>query len=172
MQRPLRLWIEPTERRTGAGGKIVFVEISSTVYDFTLADETVFQRDNTTLLSPFDVPAVALTVTQEYRVLNESITNALIVNVTSPNPERVDDVEVEFKKSTDTDFSVLGKGDLGRFEILDVEAPLATDTGTITYNIRARAISALGVRGSYTTVIKSWRPIRQGRAHLLLLSAS
>ena len=114
----------------------------------------MFQRDNTTLLSPFDVPAVALTVTQEYRVLNESITNALIVNVTSPNPERVDNVEVEFKKSTDSDYRVLGKGDLGRFEILDVEAPLATDTGTITYNIRARAISALGVRGSYTTVNK------------------
>ena len=134
--------------------RLAFVEISSSVYDFALADETVFQRDNTTLLSPFDVPAVALTVTQEYRVLNESITNALIVNVTSPNPERVDDVEVEFKKSTDSDFSVLGKGDLGRFEILDVEAPLATDAAIITYNIRARAISALGVRGSYTTVNK------------------
>lgn len=134
--------------------RLAFVEISSSVFDFALTDERVFQRDNTTLLSPFDVPAVALTVTQEYRVLNESITNALIVNVTSPNPERVDNVEVEFKKSTDSDYRVLGKGDLGRFEILDVEAPLATDTGTITYNIRARAISALGVRGSYTTVNK------------------
>ena len=134
--------------------RLAFVEISSSVYDFALTDETVFQRDNTTLLSPFNVPAVALTVTQEYRVLNESITNALIVNVTSPNAERVDDVEVEFKKSTDSDFSVLGKGDLGRFEILDIEAPLATDTATISYNIRARAISALGVRGSYTNVNK------------------
>jgi len=134
--------------------RLSFVETSSSVYDFALADETVFIRDNTTLLSPFDVPAVSISLAQEYRVFNESITNALIATISSPNPERVDYVEVEFRKTTDSDFSILGTGDLGKFEILDIETPLATDTTQITYEVKARAISALGVKGSSTTVSK------------------
>ena len=126
-----------------------FGEISPSVYEFNLADEAVFLANNTSLLSPFNVPPVAIALTQEYRIINEHITNVLVANVSSTASERVDYVEVEFKKSTDANYSVLGTGDLGRFEILDIDTPLAGATDTIIYDVRARGINALGVKGDF-----------------------
>ena len=129
-------------------------EISESVFD-DVDDGVVYEADNTTLLSPFDVPPVAIALTQEYRVINEHVTNVLVVNVTSTSPTRVDYVEVEFKKSTESTYSVLGTGDLGRFEIIDIETPLAGATDTIVYDVRARAINALGVKGTFTDAQKT-----------------
>jgi hypothetical protein len=128
-------------------------ETSSGVFDWN-ADETAFETNNTNLLSPFAVPAVAITLTQDYRIINEHITNVLVANITSPNAERVDSVEVLFKKNGDADYSVLGTGDLGRFELLDIETPLAGDISTITYEVKARAINALGVKGAFASASK------------------
>jgi len=129
-------------------------EISESVFD-EVSDGAVYESDNTTLPSPFDVPPVAVALTQEYRIINEHVTNVLVVNVSATAFERVDYVEVEFKKSTDTDYSVLGTGDLGRFEILDIETPLAGAAGTIVYDVRARAINAFGVKGDFTDAQKT-----------------
>lgn len=125
-------------------------EISSTVFE-PYADETVFESNNTELLSPFYVPDVAITLSQEYRVINETITNVLVVDVTSDNPDFVDYVEVQFKKSTDTNYSILGIGDLGRFEILNIDTPLVGAGTSITYNVKARAFNSLGVKGVFTS---------------------
>ena len=132
-----------------------FGEISPSVYEFNLADEAVFLANNTSLLSPFNVPPVAIALTQEYRIINEHITNVLVANVSSTASERVDYVEVEFKKSTDANYSILGTGDLGRFEILDIDTPLAGATDTIIYDVRARAINALGVKGDFSDAQKT-----------------
>ncbi|MDA9812241.1 phage tail protein [bacterium] len=129
-------------------------EISESVFD-DVDDGVVYETDNTTLLSPFDVPPVAVALNQEYRIINEHVTNVLVVNVTSTSATRVDYVEVEFKKSTDSTYSVLGTGDLGRFEILDIETPLANAAGTIVYDVRARAINAFGVKGEFTDAQKT-----------------
>ena len=129
-------------------------EISESVFD-EVSDGAVYESDNTTLPSPFDVPPVAIALTQEYRIINEHVTNVLVVNVSATAFERVDYVEVEFKKSTDTDYSVLGTGDLGRFEIIDIETPLAGATDTIIYDVRARAINAFGVKGDFTDAQKT-----------------
>ena len=132
-----------------------FGEISPSVYEFNLTDEAVFLANNTSLLSPFNVPPVAIALTQEYRIINEHITNVLVANVSSTASERVDYVEVEFKKSNDANYSVLGTGDLGRFEILDIDTPLAGATDTIAYDVRARAINALGVKGDFANAQKT-----------------
>jgi len=129
-------------------------EISESVFD-EVSDGAIYESDNTTLPSPFDVPPVAVALTQEYRIINEHVTNVLVVNVSATAFERVDYVEVEFKKSTDSTYSVLGTGDLGRFEILDIETPLAGAAGTIVYDVRARAINAFGVKGDFTDVQKT-----------------
>jgi len=129
-------------------------EISESVFD-EVSDGAVYESDNTTLPSPFDVPPVGVSLTQEYRVINEHVTNVLVVNVSATAFERVDYVEVEFKKSTDSTYSVLGTGDLGRFEILDIETPLAGAAGTIAYDVRARAINAFGVKGTFTDAQKT-----------------
>ena len=150
---------EVTEWRFGMGSDMalevhmVLQEISSGIFSWD-ADEQVFEANNTNLLSPFDVPSVSVTLEQEYRIINEQVTNVLIATIGSDNPERVDEVELFYKKSTDSEFSILGKGDLGRFEIIDIDAPLSSSNEQITYNVKARAISALGRKGQYTSQSK------------------
>jgi len=129
-------------------------EISESVFD-EVSDGAVYESDNTTLPSPFDVPPVAIALTQEYRIINEHVTNVLVVDVSATAFERVDYVEIEYKKSTDSTYSVLGTGDLGRFEILDIDTPLADAAGTIIYDVRARAINSFGVKGDFTDAQKT-----------------
>ncbi len=124
-------------------------EISESVFD-EVSDGAVYESDNTTLPSPFDVPSVAIALNQEFRIINEHVTNVLVVDVSATAFERVDYVEVEFKKTTDSTYSVLGTGDLGRFEIIDIETPLAGATDSIVYDVRARAINSFGVKGNFT----------------------
>jgi hypothetical protein len=114
-------------------------EISSAV--FTDESASVFESNNTTLPSPFLVPAIGIALDSEVRIINEHLTNVIYVDVTSSTPFAVERVEVQFKRSSETDWSVVGVGDLGRFEILDVFDDF--------YDIRARAYSFLGVKGDW-----------------------
>ena len=127
-------------------------EISSAVF-LPYANETAFESNNTTLLSPFYVPSVSVTLSQEYRVVNETITNVLLVDTSSSNPDFVDAVEIEYRKNSD-EYTVLGIGDLGRFSILNIEVPKVSEAGSITYEVRARAINSLGVKGNFTSTSK------------------
>jgi hypothetical protein len=128
-------------------------ELSSGVFEWN-ADESLFESNNTTLLSPYAVPAVSILANQEYRIVNEKITNILVVNVSSTEAERVDNVEVSYKKQGDESYSILGIGDLGRFEIMDIDTPQKGQP-SISYDIRARATNALGVKGEYASINKS-----------------
>jgi hypothetical protein len=118
-------------------------ETSSAVYDWS-AEETAFEANNTTLADPFDVPAIGLAITSEARIINEHLTNVIVATTTSDAPERIDNVEVQFKKSTDTDYISAGIGDLGKFEIIDVVDD--------SYDIRARGINTFGIKGDFSIV--------------------
>lgn len=124
-------------------------EISSAVFEWD-AEESVFETNNTVLLSPFYVPALAINETQDYRIINEHITNVLEINVSSDFPDFVDYVEVQYKKSTDSEYKVLGIGDIGVYELLDIDTPLAGSSSSITYSVRARAFNSLGIKGEFT----------------------
>ena len=131
-------------------------EISESVFD-DVADGAVYESDNTTLPSAFDVPPIGLTYSQDYRVINEHLTNVLVIDVTADSPERIDYVEVEYKLSTDSNYTTLATGDLGRFEIIDIEVPDIDPTtgqasGTVTYDVRARAINAFGIKGEFEPI--------------------
>jgi hypothetical protein len=95
------------------------------------------------LADPFDVPAIGLSVASEARIINEHLTNVLKINTTSSSPERVDYVEVQFKKTTETEYTNTSIGDLGLFEILDV----ADDF----YDVRVRGVNTLGIKGDFNT---------------------
>jgi hypothetical protein len=127
-------------------------ELSSGVFEWN-ADESLFESNNTNLLSPFAVPNVSILTDQEYRIVNEKITTVLVVNVSSTEAERVDNVEVSYKKQGDESYSILGIGDLGRFEILDIDTPLANSPTQISYEVKARATNALGVKGEFASKI-------------------
>ena len=117
-------------------------EISSSVFSWN-AEETAFEQNNTLLPDAFDVPAVGISLSPATRIINEDLTNVVTVNVTSTNPERVDAIEVQFKKSSDPNFISAGFGELGIFEIIDLEDAV--------YDIRARAINTFGLKGEFTT---------------------
>ena len=136
-------------------------ELSPGVFEWD-ADEKAFEANNTNLLSPFDVPNVSVELSQEYRVISEHVTNVLVVDVGSQSPERVDYVEVFYRKSTDSKFSALGKSELGRFEIMDIDTPLANTSDVIKYEIKARAISPTGRKGSFTRQSKTIDPDTSG----------
>jgi hypothetical protein len=115
-------------------------ETSSAVYDWS-AEETAFEANNTVLADPFDVPPIGLNVSSEARIINEHLTNVIKATVTADAPERIDNVEVQFKKSTDSVFIAAGIGDLGEFEVIDVQ--------DADYDVRARAINTFGIKGDF-----------------------
>tara|TARA_R110000787_G_scaffold126282_1_gene237530 strand:+ start:1373 stop:4045 length:2673 start_codon:yes stop_codon:yes gene_type:complete len=115
-------------------------ETAESVYD-EVSDGAVYERDNTTLLSPFDVPPVGLSAVSRTQVIREKLTNVITLNVTSAASERIDYVESEFKLSSDADWITLGTGQLGKFEALDLEDG--------DYDFRARAINTFGNRGEW-----------------------
>jgi hypothetical protein len=122
--------------------QMVLREISENVFD-EVSDGVVFERDNTTLLSPFEVPAIGINATAVTQVLREKLTNVINVVISAGRPEGIDRVEVEFKESSEPEdqFSTVGTGELGLFRIVDVE--------TGNYDIRARAVNTFGVKGEF-----------------------
>jgi hypothetical protein len=115
-------------------------EISESVFD-EVDDGIVYERDNTTLLSPFEVPGVGLNATVVAKVFAEKLVNELTLTVTSASNLRIDSVEVQYKAVADTDYITVGSGELGKFVIIDLEKGF--------YDARARAINTFGVKGEW-----------------------
>jgi hypothetical protein len=115
-------------------------EISESVFD-EVDDGIVYERDNTTLLSPFEVPGVGLGATVVAKVFAEKLVNELTLTVTSASDLRIDSVEVQYKAVADTDYITVGSGELGKFVIIDLEKGF--------YDARARAINTFGVKGEW-----------------------
>ncbi len=115
-------------------------ETAESVYD-EVDDGVVYERDNTTLPSPFEVPSVGLGATVRTQVIREKLTNIITLTVTSGAAERIDYVEAEFRLSTDTSWITLGTGQLGDFEAIDLQDG--------NYDFRARAINTFGIKGDF-----------------------
>jgi len=115
-------------------------ETAESVYD-EVSDGVVYEADNTTLLSPFNVPSVGLSAVPRTAVIREKLTNIITLSVTSGAAERIDYVEAEFKLSSDTDWITLGTGQLGNFEAIDLKDG--------NYDFRARAINTFGIKGQF-----------------------
>jgi len=115
-------------------------ETAESVYD-EVDDGVVYERDNTTLLSPFSVPSVGLSVLAEAQVSNQKVSNIAVATVTSSRPEGIDYVEVEYKLSTESTYSSFGQGPLGEFKVRDLQVA--------DYDFRARAINTFGIKGEF-----------------------
>ena len=115
-------------------------EISESVFD-EVDDGVVYTRDNTSLPSAFEVPSVGLSASVRLQVLKEKLTNIATLTVTSGASERIDHVEVQFKLSSGTEWKAVGTGQIGVFEVIDLEDDL--------YDFRARAINTFGIKGEW-----------------------
>jgi len=120
--------------------QMILREVSESVFD-DISDGAVYERDNTNLLSPFDVPPVGVNAVAIAQVLAEKLVNTLVITVSSSQSERIDHVEVQVKPSAETDYTSIGTGELGRFNSIDL------DRGD--YDIRARATNTFGVKGDW-----------------------
>jgi hypothetical protein len=119
---------------------MVLRETAESVYD-EVDDGIVYERDNTSLLSPFDVPSVGLSAEARTQVIREKLTNIITLTVSSGANERIDYVEAEFKLSSDDNWISLGTGQVGEFKAIDLVDG--------DYDFRARAINTFGIKGAW-----------------------
>jgi len=117
-------------------------ETSSDAFSWS-AEESAIIANNTNLPSPYYVSPVGLSVSDELVVYHEKLTNLVSLVTTSSEPEMIDYVQVEFKKSSEGSWRDGGYGELGLFQINDIEDGL--------YDFRVRSINAFGVKGEFTT---------------------
>ena len=132
-------------------------ESSSSAYGFNESDEQDIINNNTSLLPYYDVPEIGVTVTKEYREVNESVVNVLVIEATSSAIERVESVIVKYKKTSDTVFKSVGQAILvnegntaGRFEVVGIDAPQVNDP-PINYTISVTPVNSLGYKGTTIT---------------------
>ena len=119
-------------------------EISESVFD-EIDDGIVYERDNTSLLSPFDVPNIGISASARLQIVNEKLTNIVSVEVTSAASERIGLVELQFKRSSEASWRSAGTGEAGFFEVVDLEDSL--------YDFRARVINTFGVKGQWEVLV-------------------
>ena len=132
-------------------------ESSEAAFGFSEADEQAIVSNNTTLLKYYDVPSIGVSVSQEYREVNENVVNVLVVTVISSAIERVESVILKYKKTSDTEFKSVGQtilinegSDAGRFEIVGIKAPQISEQA-INYTVSVTPVNAVGFRGSAVT---------------------
>ena len=132
-------------------------ESSISAFGFDQSDEQDIINNNTTLLPYYDVPNVGVTVSKEYREVNESVVNVLVIEATSNEIERVESVIVKYKKTSDTVFKSVGQAILvnggntaGRFEVVGIDAPQVNEP-PINYTISVTPVNALGYKGDTIT---------------------
>lgn len=136
------LVFEGSDNGVTMGVDLMLRELASSVFDWD-AEEQDFLQDNSTLPNPFDLTAPSMTVTDEVRALNQTAISVLVVEVASPSIY-AKQFEVQAKKSTDTDYTVLGIGSGNVFELVDVE-------DNAIYDVRSRIINGLGVRSPFNS---------------------
>lgn len=108
------------------------------------AEEITLISNNTTLPEYTFVPDIGIAVSTELYEYYEKVSNVATLELTADDPEFVDYVQVQFKKSSASVWRSAGQGDIGTFEIYD----LPDDD----YDFRARAINGFGYKGEWATL--------------------
>jgi hypothetical protein len=125
-------------------------ETAESVYD-EVDDGIVYERDNTTLLSPFEVPNLGINISTELRRVKGKTLGVLLLDINNTD-NTLDTAEVQIRKSlvefNEVNFtSVATMGAFvgtERVEVVAIEETL--------YDIRARATNSLGVPGEWNTI--------------------
>ena len=142
---------------------MVLRETAETIYDQTY-DGVMYERDNTTLPSAFDVPLVGMTLSTSLRSTNQTVVAVLDVQLAATSVF-IDKYEVQYKLSTATDYIALGSGSGLNYELIY--------TSDATFDIRARAVNTFGIRGAYTETLNyGARPFAAPPADVTSISAN
>lgn len=126
------------------GDMLIDMTLRETSADvFTNVSGAVLENDNTGLGSPTYVPPIGLSLTSEIRTISENVTNVIVIKTSGP-ATMIDYVEVQVQKVGASDWILVGSGAIGTFEY-----PVADKNA---YNVRARGVNTLGVRGEWVTI--------------------
>ncbi len=138
-------WTFGLQEETDLQVQMTLREISESVFD-DISDGQVYERDNTTLLSPFEVPTVSITPANQYggvfKVVSEKLLRELQLNVSCSDVSRLNYVEVQYRVADTGDYLPIGTGDIGRYSVLDL------DEGN--YDARVRGVNTIGVNGEWS----------------------
>lgn len=107
------------------------------------AEEQEIVDNNSNLPAYYDVGNVGVSLTGELRLVNQQVVGALLVTVTTDS-DQADQFEVQYRQYGATAWKSLGRSTSNDFEAVGV-----TDGA---FDVRARAINAIGIRGDWTTV--------------------
>jgi hypothetical protein len=135
-------WALTTDDNGALAVSLTLRETSEAAFDWDAEEQDIVSNDSN-LPDPNFAPEVGLSVDAELRIANEQVVGALLMDVTSDSPF-VDRFEVQFKKSTDTDWTMAGQAAGNRFEAIGVSDGF--------FDVRARSVTNLGVRGPFNTV--------------------
>jgi len=126
--------------------ELVLRETAESVFD-EVDDGIVYERDNTTLLSAFEVPNLGINISTELRRVKGKTLGVLLVDINNTS-NIMDTAEVQFRKVGDTNFTSLAT--MGAFVGTDRVEHVGVEDAF--YDIRARATNSLGVHGDYNTI--------------------
>ena len=121
------------------------VEHQDSFYTFA-TQSAVATIPDTTLPNPLTISAPAsVTLSDELVEYSEgTVITRLNILVGASTDKFVREYQVEAKKSTETNFKIIGRGIQLNYELLNV-------IDDATYNVRVRAVNGLGVASAYTT---------------------
>ena len=124
------------------------VEHQDSFYTFATKGE-VSSTPSTTLPNPFAIqPPSSLTLTDELIEYADGITiTRLNILVGASTDKFVQYYQVEAKKSTESDFKIISSGTQLNHELINV-------VDDISYDVRVKAINALGVSSSYISATR------------------
>ena len=124
------------------------VEHQDSFYTFATKGE-VSSTPSTTLPNPFAIqPPASLTLTDELIEYADGITiTRLNILVGASTDKFVQYYQVEAKKSTESDFKIISSGTQLNHELINV-------VDDISYDVRVKAINALGVSSSYISATR------------------
>ena len=115
-------------------------ETSAAAFSWT-ATEAALLANNTNLPDPWSVPGIGIALTSTTTVIYEKLTNVITANVTTAGGAYIERVEVQFKESSASTYKIVGVGEPGRYDIIDVSDSF--------YDVRVRGYNQFGVRGDW-----------------------
>jgi hypothetical protein len=124
--------------------QMILREISEGVFD-DISDGAIYEKDNTTLPSPFIVTPIGIDVEAVAQVANQKVSNIALVTITALSDVFISKIEVEYKKTSDSNWKSIGVGPIGVFEAVDLEVG--------NFDFRARATNTFGVKGDWVSLL-------------------
>jgi hypothetical protein len=126
----------------GVRVELVLRETSEAAFAWDAEEEDIVDN-NSNLPAYYETGDVGISIAGDMRLVNEQVVGALLIDVTTSS-ENVDQFEVQYRKTGSTAWKSLGRSTSNVFEAIGISDGF--------FDVRARGINAIGIRGAWNTV--------------------